>query len=307
MIPVLPLRLHYQLEQPAKLPAYLGSLWRSALGATLRRQVCITGANTCAGCPLITRCAYGFLFDTPQPASSDELTAQYKNLPHPYIISPRTAGGQHAAGATLTTDLIIVAPGQRFLPELLSASTRLRLGKVSATRTAIELLPPLADRDDDSQPITPAALLECKPRSPEPPPAPETATIVFEHALRLRRKNQYLQPDTLDFGTFFTTLMRRISMLHVLSQPHDPLATDFSVLAATARAITMPSRNLDWYDWSRRSARQQRRIPMGGITGSIHIRGALETLWPWLWLGQWLHVGKGAVMGNGRYRISTAP
>ncbi|WP_420842151.1 CRISPR system precrRNA processing endoribonuclease RAMP protein Cas6 [Halorhodospira abdelmalekii] len=30
-----------------------------------------------------------------------------------------------------------------------------------------------------------------------------------------------------------------------------------------------------------------------------------EPIWPWVWLGQWLHVGKGAVMGMGRYRYAS--
>jgi CRISPR/Cas system endoribonuclease Cas6 (RAMP superfamily) len=26
-------------------------------------------------------------------------------------------------------------------------------------------------------------------------------------------------------------------------------------------------------------------------------------LWPWLWLGQWLHIGKNATMGMGGYTM----
>jgi len=34
----------------------------------------------------------------------------------------------------------------------------------------------------------------------------------------------------------------------------------------------------------------------------VETRG-LEPLWPLLWLGQWTHAGKGAVMGLGRYEV----
>jgi CRISPR/Cas system endoribonuclease Cas6 (RAMP superfamily) len=30
---------------------------------------------------------------------------------------------------------------------------------------------------------------------------------------------------------------------------------------------------------------------------------ALAPLMPWLWLGQWLHAGKNATMGLGKYRL----
>jgi len=222
MIPVLPLRLDFKLGSDARLPEYLGSLWRSAVGATLRQRVCITGAPTCDGCHLLQRCGYGFLFNTPQPAQVSGLPAQYS-----------------------------------------------------------------------------------KPQVPQPPAAPDTVHIDLEHPLRLRRKNQYLKPAEFDFGTFFTTLIRRISMLHALTGG-PPLEMDAAALASHARGISCQPHHLNWHDWARESARQKKRIPMGGIIGSVQLSGDIAPLWPWLWAGQWLHVGKGAVMGLGRYQLRYA-
>src|SRR5699024_5637860 len=142
MIPVLPLRLTYQPQGHVQLPTYPGSLWRSAIGASLRRQTCITGAPSCDGCPLSNRCAYGFLFDTPQPAHSDLLVAQYDRLPHPYIISPCSPQGIYGPDKPVSVDLTVIAPGQRFLPELLGALNHLRLGKTSLDKPTIQYLPP---------------------------------------------------------------------------------------------------------------------------------------------------------------------
>jgi CRISPR/Cas system endoribonuclease Cas6 (RAMP superfamily) len=48
-------------------------------------------------------------------------------------------------------------------------------------------------------------------------------------------------------------------------------------------------------------------MQMGGILGSFLLNGEeLADFWPYLWLGQWTHAGKGATMGLGRYRIVTA-
>jgi CRISPR/Cas system endoribonuclease Cas6 (RAMP superfamily) len=46
---------------------------------------------------------------------------------------------------------------------------------------------------------------------------------------------------------------------------------------------------------------------MGGLVGSVHLemRG-LEDFWPYLWLGQWTHAGKGTSMGMGAYTIKPA-
>ena len=62
---------------------------------------------------------------------------------------------------------------------------------------------------------------------------------------------------------------------------------------------------LHWQDWSRFSSRQQREMTLGGVLGEWTLEGDLSRLFPWLWLGQWLHVGKNATMGMGRYEIQT--
>jgi hypothetical protein len=301
MIPILPLRLTFTLHGPLRLPRYPGSLWRSALGASLRRQACITGAPTCENCPFIRRCAYGFLFDTPQPANATDLAAQYTQLPHPYVVSPRSPGGVYRAGDTVTMDLIVIAPGHRFMSGLLAATANLRLGPTALSRQHITLLPP-ATATAEGEATTSAGVLKAHPASPKPPPAPARARIEFEHPLRLRRANRYLRPDTFDFAPFFTTLMRRIHMLHALTGASVP-AAEPQQLAEQARAVQWQALELRWFDWFRRSARQKKRIPEGGITGAIQLDSGIEALWPWLWAGQWLHVGKGAVMGLVRYRL----
>lgn len=303
MLPVFPLRLDFKLSDAVRLPEYPGSLWRSAFGASLRAQACITGAATCAGCPLLDRCAYGFLFDTPQPKHATGLVARYPQLPHPYVISPRHAGGRHPKGAVIAVDVILIASGHEHLAGVLAAARNLKLGRTPVQLAHITLLPPVAV---DARPATLAEVLDAQPTMPQPPPAPEHIAIHIEHPLRLRRDNQYLSPGKFDFGTFFTALARRVSMLTMLSEAKQPDA-DYAALAALARRTTTDASQLAWFDWSRRSTTQSRRVPMGGVTGTFKISGDIAPLWPWLWAGQWLHAGKGAVMGLGRYHLESAP
>lgn len=302
MIPILPLRLAWRLEGSLRLPRYAGSLWRSAIGASLRRHACVTGAKTCDGCPLLARCAYGFLFDTPQPVLGDKGLAQYAQIPHPYVLSPRHQGREHAANGELALDVILIGPGHRFLADLLTAIHALRLGPAQARLQRIAILPLQPGHTEAAETVTVARVLDAAPQTPTPPAAPPAARIVFEHPLRLRRNNQYLHPKDFDFRAFFTHLTRRISMLHRLCQA-SALQADFAQLKHIADSVTLAGSDLHWFDWHRQSARQNRRIPMGGLVGHIDVRGNLQPLWPWLWAGQWLHCGKGAVMGLGRYRI----
>jgi hypothetical protein len=52
-----------------------------------RDVVCVTRALTCAGCLLISRCAYPYIFETPPLAHLPEaLQKRFRQAPQPYIL-----------------------------------------------------------------------------------------------------------------------------------------------------------------------------------------------------------------------------
>jgi hypothetical protein len=75
-----------------------------------------------------------------------------------------------------------------------------------------------------------------------------------------------------------------------------PVGADASRLAAAAEQL-VDERRLQWKDWTRFSSRQGREMTLGGVIGEWTLRGDLQELLPWFWLGQWLHVGKETTMG----------
>ena len=120
----------------------------------------------------------------------------------------------------------------------------------------------------------------------------------------LKSKDHYLTPESFRFGSLFTNLLRRISLLTNF-HTDTPLETDFASLACAARTIEVDSAQLRWHDWTRYSSRQSTLMQMGGLLGSVTLRGeGLAPFWPYLWLGQWTHAGKATSMGLGRYRIA---
>ena len=72
------------------------------------------------------------------------------------------------------------------------------------------------------------------------------------------------------------------------------------------KKIDFKNKQLEWFDWTRYSSRQAAEINMGGLVGTVELnmRG-LNVFWPYLWLGQWTHVGKGTSMGMGAYTIES--
>jgi CRISPR/Cas system endoribonuclease Cas6 (RAMP superfamily) len=140
-------------------------------------------------------------------------------------------------------------------------------------------------------------------RVAERPEPPARIRIEFQTPLRLRLREDLVTPETFRFQAFFVSLLRRISLLTYF-HTEEPLEADFRGLAARAGDIGAERAALEWREWTRYSSRQQTKMQLGGVTGWVEVALAgYEEFWPYLWLGQWTHAGKGTSMGLGRYEI----
>ncbi len=144
------------------------------------------------------------------------------------------------------------------------------------------------------------------PMTPVPPRCPEGVVIHLLTPLRVKSAGRPAGQTTLDFGAFFSVLLRRISMLTYF---HGEIAleTNFKELVAAARSVRMETA-LQWREQMRYSARQKTKMNLGGVIGTLRIDGQdLTPFWPLLWLGQWTHAGSAASMGNGAYELASLP
>jgi hypothetical protein len=140
---------------------------------------------------------------------------------------------------------------------------------------------------------------------PAIPAMPRQIEITFHTPLRIKQDSKNLATREFNFGAFFGNLLRRISMISYF-HTDTPLETDFAALAAHARTVQFYSQQLKWFDWTRYSSRQQTEMNMGGLIGNVYLdMQGLEDFWPYLWLGQWTHAGKGTSMGMGAYTIES--
>lgn len=274
-------RLHYTAKSLPRLPDYTGGLWRGAIGNTLRSRTCLTGAATCTGCPVMHQCLYGRMYENPRPERAIDLLSKYTELPHPYIVCPQDVRVPMAGQpARLAVDLTLIGELAGEFQDVQPHLTRLKLNDVP-----LEL-----------ESATPIGL---QPMPAQPPPALRVRCLT---PMRLKARGHYVRAKPFHPAIFVKTLLRRLSMLYA-THNQQPIPADTRGLSKMAEEITMQENNLEWYDWQRLSTRQARRIPMGGLVGSFDISGFPAELWPLLWFGQWSHVGKGAVMGMGRYRL----
>ena len=124
--------------------------------------------------------------------------------------------------------------------------------------------------------------------------------------MRLVRDKRPITPQNFTPGDLLRALMRRISMLMSLHTDAD-LETDFRAMTALSHMACMAEADLMMAAQKRYSRNAGGTIDMDGLVGSflLDMRG-LAPLWPYFWLGQWVHAVKGTVLGNGALHIREA-
>lgn len=318
-VPRLPIgryRFVFVAQTAGAFPAYSGSTWRGAFGHALRRTVCVTRAPRCHGCLLQRSCAYSYVFETVPPAGATKMR-RYAAVPHPYVIEPEASGGRRfAPGEQVEVSMVLIGRANAMLSYLVYALARAGeagLGKNCQGKLRLEAVYQATANDAGGEKekllycggdLLGEPMSEVGPAQP-PPCAPRSMRLRLHTPLRLKREGHYVRPEAFRFADLFSNLLRRISMLSAF-HTDTPLEVDFRGLVAQARSVRDDEIRADlrWHDWTRYSSRQQAPMQMGGLVGKILLKDADWTrFWPYLWLGQWVHAGKGATMGLGRYTL----
>lgn len=310
-------RVAFEALEPLDLPAYLGSTLRGAFGHVFRRLCC--PGRPGEACPLPESCPYHLVFETAPPEGSDALRT-HEEIPRPFVIAPpapaapgapgtgAAAGRAHAPGSEVGFDLTLVGRAREFLPHFIVTFReidRIGRGRRAVRLARVEAVQPLTGArdtvhvagDDLVRPVDwPVDLDDCRAV-----PCPDGAVrLRFLTQVRLKHGDTLVRRP--DFHVLFRRLLGRLSSL---ARFHcgAPLDVDFRGLIDAAAAVRLVRDETRWTRWVRYSARQDRRMEWVGLVGEAEYEGDLRPFWPYLVLGQWTHVGKGATFGLGRYEV----
>jgi CRISPR/Cas system endoribonuclease Cas6 (RAMP superfamily) len=298
-------RFYFKTQNEICLPVFAGSAWRGALGHSLKRIVCVVRNMPCNLCLLKNACAYSIVFETPTPSNSEKMR-KYKTAPHPFVI--HFSSDRSLSFTEYQLDVILFGHGQRYLPYIIHALKIAGEQGIGGHRQVFHL-----EKVDDINQYGEAEVLyeleTLKQQLPAQdiviPTMPNKIKFLFHTPLRLSHDNKNVSDEEFNFGIFFNTLLRRQSMISYF-YTDTPLEINFAELTTKARTIEFSSIQMEWFDWTRYSSRQETEINMGGLVGTVELcMNDLEDYWPYLWLGQWTHVGKGTSMGMGAYTIET--
>lgn len=311
-LPLARYRFTAQVQQPLALPDYAGSLLRGQFGAALRNVACMTRAPTCPGCPLVQTCPYTRIFEAPPPPKGAHTLQDFSQIPNPYVMEPPTPGARVLdADDWLQFHMVLVGHAVDQLALIIFALQRALAQGLTRQRAPADLLRvDWLDAQGSAHPVwtNEQPTLAEHPGTLRIPPAPASAdgiTLNIHTPLRLQQQGRPLGLGQLTPRALVAALARRTALLMEFHAGQSGWGEAARHVTHLSESLT-DARDLHWFDWTRYSSRQQQEMTLGGVLGRWTLHGstdALAELWPWLWLGQWVHIGKNATMGLGAYTL----
>jgi hypothetical protein len=327
-LPVSHLRFHLVPEQPLRLPTHnKGNSLRGGFGSAFRKLVCVDMRWECAQCTLRYTCPYTKVFNPFIPPDAPQFSGN-QNIPRPFVVKPPlSAQTRYAIGETLVFDLVLIGAAIDYLPYFIVAFRELGAIGFGLNRAHVQLARVEAIGADGA----PATVYEASTNVVRPAPA---LTLTLSQGARGQERTtpdtQPQSPDiehlTLDFLTPTTlktgstvdrdgAIVRRPAFHHVIKRLRDrinalatfygdgPLALDFKALGAAAEQVETIADETHWVERTRFSRRREVTHDLSGFVGTLAVRGDLAPFLSLLRVGEYIHVGKNAVFGNGWFRV----
>lgn len=326
-----------EFEGPALMPAYKGSTLRGLFGNGLRKVVCALKQQECGQCLLRRQCLYARVFETHLAMDMPE-GSRISSPPHPFVIEPpMTNQMDFEKGSLLECSLILFGEAVHSLPYFVYTFDRMgtigvgkringkrgrfRLKEVRAGDTPIYSDSDQKLRQPDTLEVLSLTPAEENPgskrtimregkkieshaqerdRGKEPS---FTVRVTLETPLRFKFENR-LKAD-LPFHVLVRAMLRRISSLFAVYGNGEP-DLDYQGLVNRAGSVRVAENRLSWFDWRRYSNRQERKMFMGGMTGSVTYEGNLAEYLPLLHFVEKTHLGKNTSFGLGKIGAQTA-
>ena len=288
------------------MPPYAGSTLRGGFGHAFRKMVCTQGPIDCKDCMLNAACPYPYIFET-APFEGAQQLRTYGDVPRPFVIDPLDTRGEYRKGESFSFQLTLIGRAIDYLPYFLVSFRELGEMGIGKGRGRFQLTHVRADEgesvyDGDTQMVhnlANARSFDDIRRETESLPTNEL-TLGLITPTRITHEGALT--DQLPFHVFWRRLIGRISALAYF-HCGESLEMDFKGLIEKAMGVEMTDSTLRWKDWTRYSSRQDRKMQLGGLVGRMSYAGQLAEFVPYVGLGAFLHVGKNATFGLGRYKV----
>jgi hypothetical protein len=318
------LRFHLEPKAPLHMPRYnKGNVIRGGFGSTFRRIVCHSACRDAEICELRSVCPYTAVFQPFVPEDSEKISRN-RDIPRPFVIKPPLDTREvYFPGERLSFDIVLVGKIKDYLPYFIVTFRELSQAGLGRSRTPVELVR-VSDIGPDGSEIPVYTSEDNLVRPPAKPihwadlcshdnsnngsvvvheaPRKTTATVTLRFVTATMLKADGVNIRRPAFGPVLKRLRDRINALAYFYCGKG-LDIDFKEFGERAEGIKTVADSTRWVESSRFSRRRDVSHDLSGFVGEVSFEGVVEPFLPYLKLGEYLHVGKNAVFGNGWYQI----
>ena len=299
-----------RLKNAALLPRYKGSTFRGLFGHALKKVTCTLKFKNCTNCLLIDRCVYARIFEKNLLSTANSKPKRVSAPPHPYVIEPPlTTRTNFQSGEIFDFSIILMGNANYELPYIIYAIKYmgdLGIGKKQDGKRARFNLEEISSKgqivyDAETDQLTPPEVDELKSQDAPDMQSPVTKLkICFDTPVRLKFRNSF--SNELPFHILVRAGLRRISSLEEYYGNGEP-DLNYRELISKSQEVEISASGLQWSDWKRYSARQDQKMFLGGLKGSVTYSGDLTQFMGILRYCEKVHIGKQTSFGLGKFRI----
>lgn len=305
-------RLKFRLEaaEPLILPLEnKGNVLRGAFGTVFKEICCGAACTRCALSPLRGHCAYAAIFEPSPPPDSNRLSS-LQDIPRPFVFRPPADGkSRYKRGEVFEFELLLFGHAQEYLAYFIVAFRELSERGFGIGRGRCNLKYVAALDGNGAEDEVYSSETQCVRPSPK---ILHASSMMKESTSATRIQIAYRTPTEI---TYQGVPVRSPDFHHLIKRLRDRinaiawfyrgtlLNIDYAEFGKRAETIRTVESNIEWADRQRLSSRTRQRHPIGGFLGRVVYAGNISEYIPLLRLGEFVHVGKHAVWGNGRFEI----
>ena len=237
--------------------------------------------------------------------------------PHPFVLEPpRTGKLKYAPGDTFACNLILIGEAINLLPWIVFTFDQIgkrRIGgqgeRGQCRLEKVESLPAYSTHQPqtiytaETEMLTDDGLiLRIDDVMHGAPQVTDKIELEFLTPTSIKVNGKWA--SGLTFEHLIRNLLRRIRFLSYFHCGEDWNVDAHGLLERSA-SVVHDSR-LNWLRKDRYSYRTEKSIPMGGFIGKIRFEGDLQPFLPFIYLGEYLHIGHHTAFGFGQYRLTSS-
>lgn len=332
------LRVVAEVQSTIELNEHQGSAIRGSLFHALRNRFCMNReAEECAACPLAASCPVATLVSTLKPQSG-----RGRDVPRPYTIQPPRPGSGHLVerprgrlvfcyrhGQEFEFGLTLYARALQLFPYVVLAIRELeqsgigrktkqpttnpngrwrrgtfRISEIWAENPLTDERQPVLKAGDQLVQVPDVPITHQQVKKIPLPDPQSPIPLRFLTPTRVIQRGHLLKPGRFSFQPFFQRLMERLEALSRDFSDTPLRFDDPKGLIEAAGRVKVTDNHLTWEELRSYSTRRRAESPTSGLMGSVALKADdWSPFWSWLLWGQFVHVGKDAVKGNGWYEI----